>query len=77
VIAGVGEFQRALREAAGHDPRVLTADDADALWPALRERLTSDALVMLKGSRGMRLERLLPKLREFGGAASGPPPAEH
>lgn len=77
VIAGVGEFQRALRDAAGGDPRVLTAEDPDALWPALRERLANDALVMLKGSRGMRLERLLPKLREFGGAPADPLPAGH
>jgi len=77
VIAGVGEFQRALRDAAGSDPRVVTAPDADAIWPALRDRLASDALVMLKGSRGMRLERLLPKLREFGGAPPGASAADH
>ena len=68
VIAGVGEFQRALQETGAGDPRVVTAEDAVTLWPALRERLAPDALVMLKGSRGTRLERLLPMLREFGGA---------
>jgi UDP-N-acetylmuramoyl-tripeptide--D-alanyl-D-alanine ligase len=78
VIAGVGEFQRALRELAPTDPRVITADDAVALWPLLRDRLATDALVMLKGSRGMRLERLVPLLHEFGGApASAPPAADH
>jgi UDP-N-acetylmuramoyl-tripeptide--D-alanyl-D-alanine ligase len=70
VIAGVGEFERALRAAAPGDPRIVTASDADALWPLLRERLAADAVVLLKGSRGMRLERLMPRLREFGGAAA-------
>lgn len=67
VIAGVGEFEKALRESATNDPRVITASDADAIWPALRERLAPNALVLLKGSRGTRLERLVPRLREFAG----------
>lgn len=77
VIAGVGEFQRALREVGAGDPRVVTAEDPVALWPALRARLAVDALVMLKGSRGTRLERLVPMLREFGGAPAVPATPDH
>ncbi|MEP7380106.1 MAG: UDP-N-acetylmuramoyl-tripeptide--D-alanyl-D-alanine ligase [Gemmatimonadota bacterium] len=67
VIAGVGEFEASFARLAPNDPRVLTAPDADALWPLLSPRLPADAVVLLKGSRGMRLERLLPHLRRFAG----------
>lgn len=76
VIAGVGAFAAAFARVAPGDPRVVTAGDADAVWPALRARLAPDAIVLLKGSRGMRLERLVPRLREFVGLpADGAPPA--
>jgi len=32
----------------------------DELWPLLAPRLAPDALILLKASRGMRLERLVP-----------------
>jgi UDP-N-acetylmuramoyl-tripeptide--D-alanyl-D-alanine ligase len=67
VVAGVGAFERALRAIAATDPRVVTSADAESLWPELSARLAPDAFILLKGSRGMRLERLLPKLREFAG----------
>jgi len=67
VVAGVGEFQRALRAVAPDDARIVTAPDAEALWPLLRDRVPANALVLLKGSRGTRLERLLPRLRELAG----------
>ncbi len=62
LICGIGEFADALRTAAPGDPRVLTATDVDDLWPALRPRLTHDAAILLKASRGVRLERLVPLL---------------
>ena len=62
VVAGIGEFAAALREVAPGDERVVTADDVDDLWPKLRARLTADAAILLKASRGVRLERLLPHL---------------
>lgn len=71
VVAGVGEFARALTAAAPNDPRVLTADDAPSLWPRLASRLAPDAVILLKGSRGTRLERLIPMLEQQG---SGPGP---
>jgi UDP-N-acetylmuramoyl-tripeptide--D-alanyl-D-alanine ligase len=60
IIAGVGEFARALTAAAPNDSRILTAADAPDLWPAVAQRLAPDAVILLKGSRGTRLERLIP-----------------
>ena len=65
VIAGVGEFASALERAGGADPRLVTAPDIDDLWPRLRERLAPDAVILLKASRGVRLERLVPPLTEW------------
>lgn len=60
VVAGVGLFAAALESEGAGDPRVVTAPDVDELWPLLEPRLAPDALILLKGSRGARLERLLP-----------------
>ena len=62
VVAGVGLFAEALPAEGAGDPRVLTAPDAEALWPLLAPRLAPNAFILLKGSRGMRLERLVPHL---------------
>jgi UDP-N-acetylmuramoyl-tripeptide--D-alanyl-D-alanine ligase len=68
VIAGVGEFALALEAAGGSDPRIVTAADIDDLWPLLRTRLTPDVVILLKASRGVRLERLVPPLTEWATA---------
>ena len=62
IVAGIGEFARALTVAAPSDLRVLVAPDVPELWPLLAPRLASDAVILLKGSRGTRLERLIPLL---------------
>lgn len=62
VVAGVGEFATALEGLAPGDPRVVTAADVDRLWERLASRLAPDAIILLKGSRGMRLERLVAPL---------------
>ena len=69
VVAGVGDFAAALARVAPNDPRVVAAADPDALWPALAPRLALDAVVLLKASRGVRLERLVPRLAEWAGVA--------
>jgi UDP-N-acetylmuramoyl-tripeptide--D-alanyl-D-alanine ligase len=76
VIAGVGDFAAALARVAPGDPRVMTAPDPLALWPALAERLAADAVVLLKGSRGVQLERLVPHLAAWAGVA-GPAAPTH
>jgi UDP-N-acetylmuramoyl-tripeptide--D-alanyl-D-alanine ligase len=60
LVAGIGEFARALADAAPNDPRVVTALDAPELWLLLSARVAPDAVILLKGSRGTRLERLIP-----------------
>ena len=62
VIAAVGEMAAALQAAAPADPRLVLAEDLDALWPRLEPRLARDAIILLKASRGVRLERLVPLL---------------
>ncbi len=62
VIAGIGEFQAALQLEGAGDARVVTAGDVDDLWPVLQLRLAPDAAILLKASRGVRLERLVPYL---------------
>ncbi len=64
VIAATGEMADALVAAAVGDEqkRVVIAPTVDALWPALEPRLAADAVVLLKASRGIRLERLVPHL---------------
>ena len=62
VVAGIGDFAPALAEVAPGSSRVVTADDVEALWPSLEPLLQPDALILLKASRGVKLERLLPYL---------------
>ena len=67
VIAGIGDFAPAL--AAVADERVVTGADVDDLWPLLRPRLVPDAVILLKASRGMRLERIVPHLTAWAATA--------
>src|SRR5215207_5071094 len=60
IIAGVGEFARALATAAPNDARVVTGADALEVWPMVASRIQPDAVILLKGSRGTKLERLIP-----------------
>ncbi len=62
VVAGIGDFAPALEGLPAGSARVVTADDVEALWPRLEPLLRPDALILLKASRGVRLERLLPYL---------------
>lgn len=70
VVAGVGEFAAALARVAPGSERVVGAADPEALWPLLASRLSPDAVILLKGSRGVRLERLVPKITEWAASAA-------
>lgn len=70
LIAGVGEFAEALRRVDAPRERVVAASDAEALWPLIASRLDRDAIILLKGSRGVRLERLVPQLTSWAQATS-------
>ncbi len=65
VVAGIGEFAVALREVAPGHRSVVTADDVDDLWALLEPRLSVDSAILLKASRGVRLERIVPQLRAW------------
>jgi len=68
LVVGVGDFAAALHEVAPSDPRVVATPEFDALWPLLAPRLERNAIVLLKASRGMRLERLVPTLTSWATA---------
>ena len=67
LIAGLGEFAAALERAADGSAaeRLVTANDVESLWNRLSSRLEQDAVILLKASRGVRLEQLVPKIREW------------
>lgn len=65
LVAGIGDFVGPLSAHGGANDRVVTAPDVPELWPQLASRLPRDAIVMLKASRGVRLERLVPLLQEW------------
>ncbi len=68
VVAGIGDFAAPL--AREGDGRAVTAPDVDELWQKLRPLLARDAVILLKASRGVRLERLVPHLTSWAGEQS-------
>ena len=74
LLVATGDFVPALAD-YGDDARVITAEDPLEAYEALRPRLAGDETVLLKGSRGVALERLLPLLeRDFARSSD---PAAH
>lgn len=67
IVAGIGEFAPAL-EKQNERERVITAPDVEDLWPQLQARLQRDAIILLKASRGVQLERLVPHLTTWATA---------
>lgn len=70
LIVGVGEFGAALERVGCPADRMIVAPDAEAVWPKLASRLQPDAIILLKGSRGVRLERIVPHVTGWATAAS-------
>jgi UDP-N-acetylmuramoyl-tripeptide--D-alanyl-D-alanine ligase len=63
LLAAVGEFVPALAPHAGRlGDRLVTAADPIALGPLVAARLRGGEVVVLKASRGVALERILPAL---------------
>ncbi len=62
VIAGVGDFAVSLQKLAGGDRRLVTSDTVEGLWSILEPRLEPDAVILLKASRGVQLEQLVPHI---------------
>jgi UDP-N-acetylmuramoyl-tripeptide--D-alanyl-D-alanine ligase len=70
VVAGVGEFAEPLSALSGDPARVVTAAGVEELWGRLVSRLRPDAVILLKGSRGVRLERLVAPITEWAERAA-------
>jgi UDP-N-acetylmuramoyl-tripeptide--D-alanyl-D-alanine ligase len=62
VVAGIGDFAPSLKRVRPQDDRVITAASVEELWPLLSPRLAPDAVILLKASRGVQLEQLVPHL---------------
>jgi UDP-N-acetylmuramoyl-tripeptide--D-alanyl-D-alanine ligase len=61
LLVAVGAFGPALAPHAAHlGARLIVAPDAEAAGPLVAARLRGDELVVLKASRGVALERILP-----------------
>ena len=65
LVVGVGAFADALQRVAPGNARVAGGADPEAAWTAARSRVARDAVILLKGSRGVRLERLVPMISEW------------
>jgi UDP-N-acetylmuramoyl-tripeptide--D-alanyl-D-alanine ligase len=63
LLVAVGAFGPALMpHAAAFGDRLIVAPDAESAGPVLAARLTGTELVVLKASRGVALERILPAI---------------
>jgi UDP-N-acetylmuramoyl-tripeptide--D-alanyl-D-alanine ligase len=63
VLGGVGDFAPALAPYAGAlGDRLVTAADAPGIAPLIAARLDGTEVVVLKASRGVALERILPTI---------------
>ena len=65
VIGGVGEYAKSFARVARDDSRVVSSDTVAGLWPLLESRMKRDAVILLKASRGVQLEQLLPQLTNW------------
>jgi UDP-N-acetylmuramoyl-tripeptide--D-alanyl-D-alanine ligase len=63
LVVCVGTFAAVAEGASGYrDERVVLAPSVDDAWDLLSERLSGDEIVLLKASRGLALEALVPHL---------------
>lgn len=75
LIVATGAFADTAAATTDAD-RVLRADDWQSAYPSLRERLEGDEVVLLKASRGVALEGILPSLEQDFGAETPSATAE-
>lgn len=62
VVAGVGDFAASLTRVGKGDGRIVVSEAVDEIWPLLAPRIEPDAVILLKASRGVQLEQLVPQL---------------
>ena len=77
-VVATGDFVRAFHENHSElGDRLISAEDPLQAYEALRPALRGNETVLLKGSRGVALERLLPLIeRDFGQAGAQTVPRE-
>jgi UDP-N-acetylmuramoyl-tripeptide--D-alanyl-D-alanine ligase len=69
LVVATGAFAAAAESLGPAAAGVITAPDWQAAYPRLRERLAGDEIVLLKASRGIAMEGMLPLFeRDFRGA---------
>ena len=74
LLAAVGDFVPALERHAGAlGDRLITAADPVALAPILTQRLEGNEIIVLKASRGVAMERILPALAARAKNPGAPP----
>lgn len=72
-VAATGAFAAAFDGASSDgSTRVWTAEQADDVWEPFANDLRGDEVVLVKGSRGARLERVLGWLEDAFGTVDGP-----
>jgi UDP-N-acetylmuramoyl-tripeptide--D-alanyl-D-alanine ligase len=62
VIAGVGEYVKSFGRVSPHDHRLVLSETVAELWPRLSPRIKPNAVILLKASRGVQLEQLVPQI---------------
>jgi len=68
LVVATGEFAEAAEVLEVDEPEVLRSQDWRKAYPALRDWLKGDEVLLLKASRGIALEAMLPLLdSDFGG----------
>lgn len=70
LIVGIGDFAAAFLRVAPDDSRLVLAADAPLAETELLARLPRAAAILLKGSRGARLERLVAPITAWATAAT-------
>jgi UDP-N-acetylmuramoyl-tripeptide--D-alanyl-D-alanine ligase len=70
LVVATGGFADALARVAPGEERAVAGAEPAAAWEAARSRVDPDAVILLKGSRGVRLERLVPLISEWASATA-------
>ena len=77
LVVATGGFAEAAEVLRLGEPEVLRAEDWKQAYPIFREWLNGDEVLLLKASRGIALEAVLPRLESDFGAGSSSPTVGH
>jgi UDP-N-acetylmuramoyl-tripeptide--D-alanyl-D-alanine ligase len=69
LLGVVGACAAAAARVAPDHPGIVSGEDPVAVWAAMAPRVAPDAAILLKGSRGERLERVRPALAAWAGVS--------